>query len=66
MAIIAIIVLLYQSYLLISDLKIGYIIGTLIYILLSAIIAQVSNKKNKIALSDIHFNTAQSIEKSTL
>ena len=45
-AITAIIILLYQSYLLISDLKVGYMIGTLIYILISAAIAQFSNSNS--------------------
>ncbi|MBU6131586.1 APC family permease [Staphylococcus xylosus] len=63
-AITAIIVLLYQSYLLISDLKISYIIGTLIYILLSLAIAQISNSKANLNINDIHLNTTQLSEKT--
>lgn len=63
-AITAIIVLLYQSYLLISDLKISYIIGTLIYILLSLAIAQISNSKASLNINDIHLNTTQLSEKT--
>ncbi|MDW8542974.1 APC family permease [Staphylococcus sp. KG4-3] len=63
-AIIAIIVLLYQSYLLISDLKVGYMIGTLIYILLSAAIAQVSNTKANLNIDDIRLNSTQLSEKT--
>lgn len=63
-AIIAIIVLLYQSYLLISDLKMGYMIGTLIYILLSATIAQVSNTKANLNIDDIGLNSTQLSEKA--
>ncbi|PHK48933.1 APC family permease [Staphylococcus edaphicus] len=65
-AAVAIIILLYQSYLLISDLNIGYIIGTLIYISVSAIIALISNNKNNISINDIRINTTQSFEKSNL
>ncbi|MCE5001158.1 APC family permease [Staphylococcus pseudoxylosus] len=63
-AITAIIVLLYQSYLLISDLKMGYMIGTLIYILLSAAIAQVSNTKANLNIDDIGLNSTQLSEKA--
>ncbi|MGW7976483.1 amino acid permease [Staphylococcus xylosus] len=63
-AITAIIVLLYQSYLLISDLKVGYMIGTLIYILLSAAIAQVSNTKANLNIDDIRLNSTQLSEKT--
>ncbi|MEB6332785.1 hypothetical protein MXL20_07180 [Staphylococcus pseudoxylosus] len=63
-AITAIIVLLYQSYLLISDLKMGYMIGTLIYILLSATIAQVSNTKANLNIDDIGLNSTQLSEKA--
>lgn len=63
-AITAIIVLLYQSYLLISDLKISYIIGTLIYILLSLAIAQISNSKANLNINDIHLNTTQLSKKT--
>ncbi|PKI04997.1 amino acid transporter [Staphylococcus xylosus] len=63
-AVTAIIVLLYQSYLLISDLKISYIIGTLIYILLSLAIAQISNSKANLNINDIHLNTTQLSEKT--
>lgn len=63
-AITAIIVLLYQSYLLISDLKVGYMIGTLIYILLSAAIAQVSNTKANLNIDDIGLNSTQLSEKA--
>lgn len=63
-AITAIVVLLYQSYLLISDLKIGYMIGTLIYILLSAAIAQVSHTKANLNIDDIRINSTQLSEKA--
>ncbi|MCE7782706.1 APC family permease [Staphylococcus xylosus] len=63
-AVTAIIVLLYQSYLLISDLKISYIIGTLVYILLSLAIAQISNSKANLNINDIHLNTTQLSEKT--
>lgn len=63
-AITAIIVLLYQSYLLISDLKMSYMIGTLIYILLSAAIAQVSNTKANLNIDDIGLNSTQLSEKA--
>ncbi|MGW7907589.1 APC family permease [Staphylococcus pseudoxylosus] len=63
-AITAIVVLLYQSYLLISDLKIGYMIGTLIYILLSATIAQVSHTKANLNIDDIRINSTQLSEKA--
>ena len=63
-AITAIIVLLYQSYLLISDLKIGYMIGTLIYILISAAIAQVSHTKANLNIDDIRINSTQLSEKA--
>lgn len=63
-AVTAIIVLLYQSYLLISDLKISYIIGTLVYILLSLAIAQISNSKANLNINDIHLNITQLSEKT--
>ncbi|WP_336831605.1 APC family permease [Staphylococcus pseudoxylosus] len=63
-AITAIVVLLYQSYLLISDLKIGYMIGTLIYILISAAIAQVSHTKANLNIDDIRINSTQLSEKA--
>lgn len=56
-AVIAVIVLIYQSYLLISDLKLIYIIGTVIYIALSALIAHFSNHKLNLKLNSINFNT---------
>lgn len=62
-AISAIIVLLCQSYLLISDLKLGYIIGTFIYIIISAFIAHFSNKKAHLNISEIQLNSKHSPEK---
>lgn len=56
-AVIAVIVLIYQSYLLISDLKLVYIIGTIIYIALSALIAHFSNRKLNLKINSINFNT---------
>ena len=51
----AIVVLLYQSYLLISDLKLGYIMGTFAYIFISALIAHFSNKKSNLSIESIQF-----------
>ncbi|RIN39012.1 APC family permease [Staphylococcus succinus] len=58
-AVIAVIVLIYQSYLLISDLKLIYIIGTVTYIALSALIAHFSNRKLNLKINSITFNTAK-------
>lgn len=58
-AVIAVIVLIYQSYLLISDLKLIYIIGTVTYIALSALIAHFSNRKLNLKIKSITFNTAK-------
>src|SRR5699024_2673615 len=51
----AIVVLLYQSYLLISDLKLRYIMVIFAYISISALIAQFSNKKSNIYIESILF-----------
>jgi len=52
-ATLAIVVLLYQSYLLISDLKLGYIMGTFAYVFISALIAHFSNKKANLSIESI-------------
>lgn len=55
----SIIVLIYQSYLLISDLKPGYVIGTLIYLLFAFGVAHLSNKKANLSVQNIYLRTSE-------
>jgi APA family basic amino acid/polyamine antiporter len=58
-AVSSIIVLIYQSYLLISDLKTGYIIGTLLYILFALGVAHFSNKRANLSTQHIALSTSK-------